>query len=97
MPLVEVEQMQFDEDYQTDLSLEDIQRIDKLPPMISTAMPFLHSRQEVECHRLLNKYYRSLDDDHYRDLDARSPTLNIGQILTCSLPSLLSIPSSPSS
>ena len=97
MPLVEAEQMQFDEDYQTYLSLEDIQRIDKLPPLISTAMPFLHSRQEVECHRLLNKYYRSLDDDHYRDKDARDPTLNIGPPHPLILHTLRSRPPPPSS
>ena len=33
--LVEAEQMQFDDDYQCDLPLSDLQRIEKLPPQVS--------------------------------------------------------------
>jgi hypothetical protein len=35
--LVEAEQMQFDDDYQCDLPLSDLQRIEKLPPQVGKA------------------------------------------------------------
>jgi len=75
VPLMEAEQMRFDEDYQTDLSAEDLARIDNLPHNVALALPYLPTRVEVEAHRLLNKYTRGLDDDTFRDADARTPVL----------------------
>ena len=75
VPLVEAEQMHFDEDYHTTLNADDLRRINMLPPYISMALPFLLSRVEVEAHRLLNKYTRGMDDDSFREQDARTPVI----------------------
>ena len=64
--------MEVDVDYHSDLTLADLQRIDRLPVLISLALPFLHSKKEVEAHRLLNKYKRGLDDDTLREKDQRT-------------------------
>ena len=47
VPLMEAEQMQFDEDYHTDLNADDLARIERQDPCISVALPFLRSREEV--------------------------------------------------
>ena len=77
---LELEQIQVDENYHFDFSLEVIERIDKLPPLISLALPFLRTLDEVEIHRLLNKYKRGLSDSFYQDRD--SETSNLGEINT---------------
>ena len=77
---LELEQIQADENYHFDFSLEVIERIDKLPSLISLALPFLRTLDEVEIHRLLNKYNRGLHDSFYRRRD--SETTNLGEINT---------------
>jgi hypothetical protein len=66
---VEIEQMSFDEDYQCHLSKSDLQRILKLPEAINLALPFLHTVEEVNCHRLIMKYYKNRDENFYKNLD----------------------------
>jgi hypothetical protein len=60
---IEVHMMMIDKDYHSDLTASDLKRIESLPPAISLALPFLHSLLEVEAHRLLNIFLRSLVDD----------------------------------
>lgn len=66
---VEAEQMQFDADYQSTLSKSDIERILKLPEAVNLALPFLHTAEEVNAHRILNKFIRNLDDNHFSNRD----------------------------
>eukprot|EP01040_Poterioochromonas_malhamensis_P013046 gene13046-14311_t len=66
---VEAEQMAFDEDYQCHLSKSDLQRILALPEAINLALPFLHTSEEINAHRILTKYYKLKDEAHYRQLD----------------------------
>ena len=68
----EIEQMRFDKDYHTDLSRSDIERIFRLPALISLAMPFLFTAAEVEAHRLFNKYWRDQEEDYFIRKDAKS-------------------------
>ena len=72
LTLSEIEQMRLDKDYHTDLSLTDMERIMKLPALITLALPFLFSQEEVEAHRLINKYWRSQDDTYFSEKDAKS-------------------------
>ena len=62
------------------LSSHDLGRIDKLPSQVSLALPFLHTKEEMEAHRLLNKYYRNSCDEGYEKEDAR--TFNHGTHLS---------------
>ena len=68
----EIDQMRFDKDYHTDLSRSDIERIFRLPMLVSLAMPFLFTAAEVEAHRLFNKYWRDQDEDFFIRKDAKS-------------------------
>ena len=72
LSLSEIEQMRLDKDYHTDLSLTDLERIMKLPALITLALPFLFSKDEVEAHRLINKYWRSQDEAYFSEKDAKS-------------------------
>ena len=54
------------------LSSLDLGRIDKLPSQVSLALPFLHTKEELEAHRLLNKYYRDTCDENYEKEDAHT-------------------------
>lgn len=65
----EIEIMKNDILYRSDLTVADLERIDKLPPLISIALPFLLTSQEIEAHRLLNKYKRDLDDEVFLKKD----------------------------
>ena len=67
--MVEAEQMRFDEDYQCELSKADIQRIQSLPQKINLALPFLHTHEEIEAHRLLNSFVRDYDDKYFKTMD----------------------------
>ena len=59
--MVEAEQMRFDEDYNCELTKQDIDRIHQLPEQINLAMPFIHTFEELEAHRLINLFERGLD------------------------------------
>ena len=72
LTLSEIEQMRLDKDYHSDLSLTDLERIMKLPALVTLALPFLFSQDEVEAHRLINKYWRSQDDAYFSEKDAKS-------------------------
>lgn len=50
------DQLDFDPDYQTIFSVQDLERITSLPEHINLALPFLNSSEEIEVHRLFNKY-----------------------------------------
>lgn len=67
--IVEAEQMQFDEDYQCGLSKSDLEKIVKLPEQISLALPFLHTIQEVNAHRLLNTFLRGKNENYFKNRD----------------------------
>ena len=69
LSLLELKQMQFDEDYQCEYTKYDLNRIDKLPPQISLALPFLQTKEEVEVHRIMNKYRRDLDESDFKKID----------------------------
>ena len=69
LSLLELKQMQFDEDYQCEYTKYDLNRIDKLPPQISLALPFLPTKEEVEVHRIMNKYRRDLDESDFKKID----------------------------
>lgn len=60
--IIEAEQMQFDDDYQWHLDKANFERLQKLSADINLALPFLHNREEIDAHRLLNLYYRGIDD-----------------------------------
>jgi hypothetical protein len=66
---IEAEQMSFDDDYQCHLSKTDLERIMKLPEAVNLALPFLHTIEEVNAHRLINMFYRQRDDNHFRNMD----------------------------
>lgn len=66
---IEAEQMAFDEDYQCHLSRPDLERIMKLPEAINLALPFLHTAEEINAHRLVNMFYRQRDDTYFQHLD----------------------------
>lgn len=67
--IVEAEQMQFDEDYQWELTAEGIERIDKLSPYVNLALPFLRSGKELEAHMILNMFKRNIGDDVLEERD----------------------------
>ena len=67
--IVEAEQMQFDEDYQWELSAETIERIDKLSPYVNLALPFLRTGKELEAHMILNMFKRNVGDDVLEERD----------------------------
>lgn len=77
---VEIEQMQFDSDYHCTLGKSDIERILKLPEAINLALPFLHTPEEINAHRLLNKFLRNMDEAFFvnRDFLAGSQNSNGG-------------------
>jgi hypothetical protein len=58
--IVEAEQMQFDEDYQCELTKDHLIRIERLPPEICLALPFLTNPYEINVHRLINLFKRGL-------------------------------------
>lgn len=67
--IVEAEQMQFDEDYQCELSKSDLERIIKLPDQVSLALPFLHTQTEIAAHRLLTTFLKGKDEQYFKDKD----------------------------
>lgn len=71
LSITEAEEMQYDQDYQCELTKPDLERIQKLPVQINLAMPFLHTETEIRTHRLFNLYYRDvcIDDDYFRKKD----------------------------
>ena len=71
LSITEAEEMQYDQDYQCELTKPDLERILKLPVQINLAMPFLHTETEIRTHRLFNMYYRDvcIDDDYFRKKD----------------------------
>eukprot|EP00981_Chlorochromonas_danica_P003055 scaffold607_cov160-Ochromonas_danica.AAC.28 len=77
---VEIEQMQFDSDYHCTLGKSDIERILKLPEAVNLALPFLHTPEEINAHRLLNKFLRNMDEAFFvnRDFIAGSQNSNGG-------------------
>ncbi|RYH22833.1 hypothetical protein EON65_18680 [archaeon] len=66
---IEIEQMQFDMDYHSTLAKSDIERLLKLPEQVNLALPFLHTPEEINAHRLLNKFMRNFDDSYFRNSD----------------------------
>jgi hypothetical protein len=66
---MEAEQMQFDDDYQCALSKPDLDRIFKLPEQINLALPFLLTAEEINAHRLMNKFYRNKDELYFKNKD----------------------------
>jgi hypothetical protein len=64
--MVEAEQMRFDEDYNCELSKADVERIYKLPENVNLALPFIHTFEELEAHRLINLYERGLDNGVFK-------------------------------
>lgn len=70
--ILEAEQMQFDEDYQSDLTKSDLERIEKLPELVNLALPFLHTEKEISAHRLFNQFKRGHDESYYRLQDFMS-------------------------
>ena len=71
----EIDTMRWDDDYHCNLSRSDLERIKKLPEQINLALPFLHNLVEVDIHRLMNKYYKNVDDTimKQRDYDTYAP------------------------
>lgn len=67
--IVEAEQMQFDDDYQCELTAENIRRIANMSPEVSLALPFLRSKVELNCHRLINIFHRDITDASKVDTD----------------------------
>lgn len=65
----EVEEMQFDPLYTSELSKSDAERILRLPEKVSLALPFLHTNAEVNAHRLINKFYRGKDTSYFERED----------------------------
>jgi hypothetical protein len=72
LSVTEAEEMQFDPDYQCELTKLTIEKIKFLPEQISLAAPFLHGEKEFEVHRLLNKFLKGNDDAYYKHVDFRS-------------------------
>ena len=92
LSVAEAEQMQFDSDYSCPLSKVDIERIMKLPEQVNLALPFLSTADEINVHKLVNKFYRGIDDNSLREKDFYGPdriAAGDGQSLvgTVSLPS----------
>lgn len=79
---IEVHMMMVDKDYHSDLTNTDLKRIQGLPSAISLALPFLHSLLEVEAHRLLNKFLRSLGDEELKTMDYETSVPIISQATT---------------
>ena len=73
LTIAEAEQMQFDSDYSCPLSKPDIERIMKLPEQVNLALPFLSTDDEINVHKLVNKYYRGIDDNTLREKDFYGP------------------------
>jgi hypothetical protein len=77
----EVEEMRWDDDYHCLLSKSDLERIRKLPENITLALPFLHTQDEVEVHKIMNWFFRSLDEKYFRkrdfDSEAKAPEKNL--------------------
>ena len=69
LSVAEAEQMQFDSDYLCPLSKVDIERIMKLPEQVNLALPFLSTADEINVHKLVNKFYREVDDNSLREKD----------------------------
>lgn len=69
---IDREQMRFDKNYHSELSKSDLERILKLPSQISLVLPFLHSFEEIEAHRILNFFYRQLTDKVFQEKDYSS-------------------------
>lgn len=65
----EAEEMQLDELYSSDLSRGDLDRILRLPEKVSLALPFLHTKAEIEAHRLINRFYRDRTEEFFERLD----------------------------
>ena len=72
LSITEAEEMQFDPDYQCELTKLKLQKIVHLPENICLAAPFLHSQLEFDVHRILNKILKGYDDEYFRDVDAKS-------------------------
>jgi hypothetical protein len=70
----EIEEMHYDVNYQCTLSLPDLERIEKLPDQVALALPFLYTSEEIQIHRLMNKYLRGKDDDYFRNRDRNNYT-----------------------
>jgi multidrug efflux pump subunit AcrA (membrane-fusion protein) len=66
---IDREQMRFDKNYHTELSKADLDRIMKLPTQISLVLPFLHSQEEIDAHRILNYFHRQLTDKIFQEKD----------------------------
>lgn len=62
-------ELQFSDEYTTDLQADDVIRILQLPEEIQLALPHLRSRAEIDAHKLLTKYThgRSRRDSHDPD------------------------------
>ena len=67
--VVEAEQMQFDDDYHCFFSKSDLTRIMNLPNQINLALPFLNTADEIDAHRLINKFLRGLDENVLKNKD----------------------------
>eukprot|EP01041_Mallomonas_annulata_P002218 gene2218-4307_t len=68
----QMEEMHFDVNYHCNLSNADIQRIEQLPEQVALALPFLYTKEEIDIHRLINKFLRYKDDEYFRKKDAKS-------------------------
>lgn len=65
----QLEEMKFDPSYQCLLEQPALERIKKLPGKLALAMPFLSTQDEINAHRLINKFYREKGEDYFKKAD----------------------------
>lgn len=69
LSIIEAEEMQFDPDYQCELSKSELDRLANLPEQVTLCFPFLHSSAHMEAHRVLNKVLKGYDEEFFINRD----------------------------
>jgi hypothetical protein len=69
LSVAEIEEMHFDPDYNCELTKSDLETIAKLPDQINLALPFLHTSDEIEAHRIINIFCKDLNESVFVEKD----------------------------